>query len=138
MLPGVLFLNFCGSRGSLIVWKSLTVPASLSWKAFEFKEYWNNHCPCCQNEKTLPTAEYPIKIFNFPENYDLVHSGIKVEIEVVQHLWQTLGKSREGCFRWVPDEFDITAQGVYKQIGSPEFKITSGWFIFCGMLPHLK
>ncbi|KAJ3804980.1 hypothetical protein F5876DRAFT_70192 [Lentinula aff. lateritia] len=104
----------------------------------EFKDYWNFHRPHHLEGKLLPTAHFPNKIFNFPENYGLKHCGVKVDVEVVEYLRQTLGKSREECLRWVPDEFELQAQAAYEQLGEPELKITSGWTIFCSMLAILK
>lgn len=104
----------------------------------EFRNYWNHHRPRKQHEKILPSGEYPMKVFEFPQNYGLEHCGVKVDMEVVQHLRGTLEKSRDECFRWVSDEFETQAQSVYEELESPELKIVTGWSVFCTMLPILK
>jgi len=86
----------------------------------------------------LPSGEFPIKVFKFPENYGLKHCGVKVDMEVVQHLQGTLEKTKEDCFRWVSDEFDIQAQAAYEELRRPELKIVSGWSVFCSMLTILR
>ncbi|KAE9390278.1 hypothetical protein BT96DRAFT_833657 [Gymnopus androsaceus JB14] len=106
----------------------------------EFKEYWNHHRPRRQHDKILPSGEFPIKVFKFPDNYGLKHCASAKPgcWEVVQHLRGTLDKTKEECFRWVSDEFDVQAQVVYEELGSPELKIVSGWSVFCSMLAILK
>ncbi|THU88708.1 hypothetical protein K435DRAFT_679314 [Dendrothele bispora CBS 962.96] len=104
----------------------------------EFKEYWNNHCVRNQPNKILPSGVRPTAVFDFPEHYGLKHCGIKVDKEVVRHLRNQLEKSREECFSWVSDEFNLKAQEAYEKLGSPKFEIVSGWTLFCEMLPLVQ
>jgi hypothetical protein len=44
--------------------------------------------------------------------------------------------TREECYRWVSDEFDMKALEIYNHIGAPKFILTDGWTIYCQMLPY--
>ncbi|KAK7016506.1 hypothetical protein R3P38DRAFT_2541811, partial [Favolaschia claudopus] len=98
----------------------------------------SNHRIRSQKDKILPSGVSPNYIFDFPERFGLVKFGKQAPQDKIDALRRNIPKSREECYRWVPDEFDMMAFGAYEQIGSPEMKLAEGWTIFCRMLSLLQ
>ncbi|KAJ6455022.1 hypothetical protein C8R45DRAFT_1056748 [Mycena sanguinolenta] len=103
----------------------------------QFVRYWNTHKTRKQSNKYLPSGVAPEDVFQHPENFGLRHAGIPVDLNVVRELRNTLPKSREDCFRWVPLDFDLRANAAYKSLGSPELTISAGWTIYRRILAIL-
>ncbi|KAK6981741.1 hypothetical protein R3P38DRAFT_2745736, partial [Favolaschia claudopus] len=101
----------------------------------DFVDYWNNHRIRSQKDKILPSGVSPNYIFDFPERFGLVKFGKQAPQDKIDALRRNIPKSREECYQWVSDEFDMMAFGAYEQIGSPEMKLAEGWTIFCRILP---
>ncbi|KAJ7636300.1 hypothetical protein FB45DRAFT_702891, partial [Roridomyces roridus] len=95
-----------------------------------FVEYWNTHKTRNQRNKALPSGVSPQDVFDKPQNFGLEFGGIEVDREFVRELRKTLPKSREECYRWVPEEFEVQAVAAYEHLGSPALRITEGWTIF--------
>ncbi|KAJ7622372.1 hypothetical protein FB45DRAFT_753535, partial [Roridomyces roridus] len=95
-----------------------------------FVESWNTHKTRNQRNKALPSGVSPQDVFDKPQNFGLEFGGIKVDREFVPELRKTLPKSREECYRWVPEEFEVQAVAAYEHLGSPALRITEGWTIF--------
>ncbi|KAL0062901.1 hypothetical protein AAF712_010222 [Marasmius tenuissimus] len=104
----------------------------------DFIEYWNNHPTRNHRRGNLPSGVRPQLVYDFPEHFGLYNCGIRVDQEDIQVLRATIPRSREECFRWVPDEFDVAAQLAYGQLGEPELTSTSGWQVFVDMLQILS
>ncbi|KAK7013005.1 hypothetical protein R3P38DRAFT_3007997 [Favolaschia claudopus] len=104
----------------------------------DFVDYWNSHRIRSQRGKRLPSGVSPNYICDFPERFGLVKFGERVPQEHIDALRQKIPRSRDECYRWVSDEFNTQAFGVYEQIGSPKLKLVDGWTIFCEMLPLLQ
>ncbi|KAJ7644897.1 hypothetical protein FB45DRAFT_1021639 [Roridomyces roridus] len=103
-----------------------------------FVEYWNTHKTRNQRNKALPSGVSPQDVFDKPQNFGLEFGGIEVDREFVRELRKTLPKSREECYRWVPEEFEVQAVAAYEHLGSPALRITEGWTIFSRMLAILE
>ncbi|KAF7345210.1 hypothetical protein MSAN_01897500 [Mycena sanguinolenta] len=103
----------------------------------QFLRYWNTHKTRKQSNKYLPSGVAPEEVFMHPENFGLRHAGIPVDLNAIRELRNTLPKSREECFRWVPLEFDSRAAAAYKSLGSPELTISAGWTIYSRILALL-
>ncbi|KAJ7478048.1 hypothetical protein B0H11DRAFT_1726137 [Mycena galericulata] len=104
----------------------------------EFKDYWNYHKSRNNNKKHLPSGVPPLEIFRNPEAYGLARLSTPVEAEVVEALRENLACSREEAFRWVPEEFDVTARQVYEEIRRPKLEPSRGWTIFGQMTPLIE
>ncbi|KAJ7315803.1 hypothetical protein DFH08DRAFT_715290, partial [Mycena albidolilacea] len=113
------------------VWPKI-IQASLD----NFVEYWNNHKIRTQHNKLLPSGFSPNFICDFPERFGLTHFGVPVSTDLVEALRENIPKTREECYRWVSDEFDMKALEIYNHIGAPKFILTDGWTIYCQMLPY--
>ncbi|KAJ3816920.1 hypothetical protein F5880DRAFT_1493722, partial [Lentinula raphanica] len=100
----------------------------------EFVNYWNNHKTRTSRTANIPTGVAPNVIFDFPENYGLVNSGVLISSEDIAALRETIPKSRKECYQWVADDFDSAAQEVYNRLNSPELSHTTGWQVFVDML----
>lgn len=99
-----------------------------------FKDFWNTTPRRKQHNKLLPTAA-PDMVYNYPEDHELVHCGIPVPKPLIQELRNShLATSREDVMRWVPHEFDIFAQAVFQEIGSPRLHYSTGWETYKEML----
>jgi hypothetical protein len=101
----------------------------------QFVRYWNTHKTRKQSNKYLPSGVEPEEVFQHPENFGLRHAGM--DLNVVHELRNTLPKSREDRFRWVPLDFDSRAIAAYKSLGSPELTISVGWTIYRRILAIL-
>ncbi|KAJ7608409.1 hypothetical protein FB45DRAFT_710743, partial [Roridomyces roridus] len=102
-----------------------------------FVKYWNHHKTRNKKEKCLPSGVSPREVFHNPTNFGLQRAGAEVTKEVVDELRAMLPKTREECMRWVPEEFDVRAAGVYDQLGKPKLTISSGWDTYTRMLSLL-
>ncbi|KAJ7616016.1 hypothetical protein FB45DRAFT_1106958 [Roridomyces roridus] len=103
-----------------------------------FVEYWNTHKTRNQRNKALPSGVSPQDVFEKPQNFGLEFGGIEVDREFVRELRKTLPKSREECYRWVPEDFEVQAVVAYEYLGSPALRISEGWTIFSRMLAILE
>jgi hypothetical protein len=128
-----LYCNFCFSDLFNWLW-----PKIIQLKLNEFVEYWNNHKIRTQRDKLLPSGFSPKYICDFPDRFGLTKFGTSAPQHLVDALRQSIPKSREECYRWVPDEFETKAWEVYSHIGNPKLVLTEGWAIFCQMLPHFN
>ncbi|KAJ7017205.1 hypothetical protein C8F04DRAFT_911641, partial [Mycena alexandri] len=99
----------------------------------DFVEYWNDHRIWTQRNKLLPSGVSPYYIYDFPEQYGLTNFTTPVATDLVEALRENIPKSREECYRWVSDEFQVKAWAVYDHIGAPKLELTDGWTIFCRM-----
>ncbi|KAJ6529386.1 hypothetical protein B0H19DRAFT_1333301, partial [Mycena capillaripes] len=104
----------------------------------DFVDYWNNHKIRTQRNKALPSGVSPKFVCDFPERFGLTHFGTPAPQDLVDSLCQSIPKSREECYRWVSDEFEVRASEIYDHIGTPKLAPTEGWTIFCRMLPHFE
>ncbi|KAJ3991960.1 hypothetical protein F5050DRAFT_1801932 [Lentinula boryana] len=104
----------------------------------EFIDYWNNHKTRTQHKANLPTGVAPNVIFDFPQNYGLVDYGVQVDLASIVALRETIPKTRDECYRWVPDDFNLNAGQAYTQLGSPKLSHTNGWQVFIDMLSILS
>ena len=77
----------------------------------------------------MPSGVQPFLVWKFPERYVLIHAGIKVDTDAVKELRSRIPISREECFRWVSDDFDLRAKRAYKAIEVPPLKLAEGWSI---------
>ncbi|KAJ7785387.1 hypothetical protein B0H14DRAFT_2630599 [Mycena olivaceomarginata] len=68
--------------------------------------------------------------------FGLTHFGVPVSTDLVEPLRENIPKTREECYRWVSDKFDMKALEIYNHIGAPKFILTDGWTIYCQMLPY--
>ncbi|KAJ7879979.1 hypothetical protein B0H14DRAFT_2566489 [Mycena olivaceomarginata] len=104
----------------------------------DFVDYWNDHKIRTQRNKALPSGVSPKFICGFPERFGLTHFGTPAPQDLVDTLHQNIPKSREECYRWVSDEFEVRVSEIYDHIGAPKLAPTEGWTIFCQMLPHFE
>ncbi|KAJ7854709.1 hypothetical protein B0H14DRAFT_2579722 [Mycena olivaceomarginata] len=95
----------------------------------DFVDYWNNH-------KIRTTKLYPLEFH--PKRFGLTHFGTPAPQDLIDTLRQNIPKSREECYRWVSDEFEVRVSEIYDHIGAPKLAPTEGWTIFCQMLPHFE
>jgi hypothetical protein len=89
----------------------------------QFVRYWNTHKTRKQSNKYLPSGVAPEEVVQHPENFGLHHAGIPVDLNVVCELRNTLPKSREDCFRWVPLDFDSRAIAAYIRLQPFSFRL---------------
>ncbi|KAE9397803.1 hypothetical protein BT96DRAFT_822851 [Gymnopus androsaceus JB14] len=103
----------------------------------EFVAYWNNHKTRNQHAANIPTGAAPNVIFDFPHNYGLSNCGVAVPTSDIAALRETILRTREECFQWVPVDFDTTAYNTYVQLNSPKLDHTTGWQVFVDMIDSL-
>ncbi|KAF8144945.1 hypothetical protein K438DRAFT_1910892 [Mycena galopus ATCC 62051] len=113
-------------------------PKIVQYSLDDFVDHWNNHKIRTQRNKALPSGVSPKFICDFPERFGLTHFGTPAPQDLVDTLHQNIPKSREECYRWVSDEFEVRASDIYDHIGAPKLVPTNGWTIFCQMLPHFE
>lgn len=97
-------------------------------------DYWNNHKTRSQSAANIPTGSAPNVVFDFPQNYGLSHCGVGVPLSDIQALRETIPRTREECYQWVPAEFNIIAQNAYIELSSPILDYTTGWKVFVDMI----
>ncbi|KAJ7703470.1 hypothetical protein B0H14DRAFT_3099849 [Mycena olivaceomarginata] len=111
-------------------------PKIVQYSLDDFVDYWNNHKIRTQRNKALPSGVSPKFICDFPERFGLTHFGTPAPQDLIDTLHQNIPKSREECYRWVSDEFEVRVSEIYDHIEAPKLAPTEGWTIFCQMLPH--
>lgn len=100
----------------------------------EFVVYWNDKKTRQQHEANIPTGSAPNVIFDFPQNYGLSNCGVDIPVCDISALRETIPRTREDCYRWVPTEFEGTAHNAYVNLNSPKLDHTTGWKVFGEML----
>ncbi|KAF7297565.1 hypothetical protein MKEN_01379000 [Mycena kentingensis (nom. inval.)] len=103
----------------------------------EFKNYFNATPRRSQKEKLLPTAA-PDAVFRNPELHNLRRCGTGIPKEDVDEFRARLPLSREHVMRFVADDFDVYAQYVYAEIGSPAFEHSTGWDTYGRMMAYIQ
>ncbi|KAJ6505044.1 hypothetical protein C8R45DRAFT_923352 [Mycena sanguinolenta] len=93
----------------------------------DFIDYWNNHKIRTPRNKLLPSGVSPKYIWDFPEKFGLTHFGAPAPPQSIATLQQNIPKSRDKCYCWVSDEFNLRAWAVYVHIGEPKLILTDGW-----------
>ncbi|KAL0578180.1 hypothetical protein V5O48_003811 [Marasmius crinis-equi] len=104
----------------------------------EFGNYWNSHKTRRQRSAEIPTGTSPMVIYDFPGDYGLVNCGIPVEQADIEALRASIPRSREDCFRWVPEEWDTRITAAFVDIGSPSLNHMNAWDTFVKLYNLIK
>ncbi|KAJ7069049.1 hypothetical protein B0H15DRAFT_871313 [Mycena belliarum] len=107
-----------------------------------YRAYWNNHTITKSKNKKNPSGSCPNNMLINPTSVNDIarDCSIRVNPATVAELREAYGgqAARDRAYRFVSDEFQMNADLIHEQLGSPELTLKNGWAVFKLMVGKIE